>query len=225
MIPTLVIGNKNYSSWSLRPWLALRHAGIAFDERVVRLDQEGYGEGRIAELTALSPVGKVPVLLLDGQAIWDSLAICEWAAEREARLWPQAERERARARSLVAEMHSGFASVRRELSMNIRRRCVAHGLSADTHREIARLQDIFESASGPYLFGEPTIADAFFTPVATRFRTYGIRLSPVAAEYADTLLCDAHFLLWESACIPDSWDIAGFSVIDGLYPGSDVAQS
>lgn len=125
MATVLFVGNKNFSSWSLRPWLCLRWAGIAFEERVIRLDQPGYGERRIAEVLAVSSAGTVPALEVDGLSIWDSLAIAEWAAEQVASgvLWPADPSVRAVARAATAEMHSGFAAVRRDLPMNLRRRC------------------------------------------------------------------------------------------------------
>ena len=120
--PLLHIGNKNYSSWSLRPWLALKWGDIAFEERVIPLGGEGYGKSRIPAVLAISPSGRVPSLHVDGIVVNDSLAICEWAAERAPGLWPKEAGTRALARSAAAEMHSGFPALRRDLSMNIRRR-------------------------------------------------------------------------------------------------------
>ncbi len=203
--PRLYIGNLNYSSWSLRPWLCLQWAGVDFDETLIELDQEGYGEARIAEVLAVSPSGRVPVLQLDRTTIWDSLAISEWAAEnsRANPLLPQDAPLRAQVRSATAEMHSGFAALRRDLPMNIRRRCSASGLPAETLADIARIDAMWSGlrkaheARGPHLFGARSMADAFYTPVATRFRTYSIRLSPAAQAYCDTLLADADFRAWE----------------------------
>jgi glutathione S-transferase len=214
---TLYVGNKNYSSWSLRAWLTLRFGNIEFTERLVRLDQPGYGRGEIAEVRSITPTGQVPVLTRDSFAIWDTLAIAEWAAEQRPALWPADADDRARARSLCAEMHSGFVGVRRDLSMNIKRRCQARNLPQDTLAGIKRIDDIFASARGPHLFGPRGIVDAFFTPVATRMRTYSIALSPQATAYRDVLLADDNFDSWEAECIPDSWDASGYSVIDGLY--------
>lgn len=202
--PTLYIGNRNYSSWSLRPWLCLMWSGIAFDEREVELDQEGYGRGEISDVLKVSPSGRVPVLHAGDLIVWDSLAIAEWAAERATvALWPRDPDARAIARSLTCEMHAGFAAVRSELPMNMRRRTRAFGLSSDANRELARLADAWRTArerfgaNGPYLFGARTIADAFFTPVATRLRTYDIALPSVAAAYRDTLLADDALREWE----------------------------
>lgn len=222
MKPILYVGNINYSSWSLRPYIALRWAGIDFDMVEVNLDQPGYGDYAIAEILAFNPAGKVPALRVGAAVIVDSLAISEWASETGSSLYPQDPLARALVRSAVAEMHSGFAAVRRDLSMNIRRRCKAFGLPADTVRDIARLDALFAghrkyAAEGPFLFGQRTLADAFFTPVATRFRTYGIELSADAQAYCDTLLADAAFLAWEQMVLAQP--VTGFSRanIDGLY--------
>ena len=220
---SLVIGQKNYSSWSLRGWLVLRWAGIEFDEHLIDLAQEGYGQGRIAEVLSASPNGLVPALQLGDITIWDTLAIAEWTAEQVPSMWPKAPMTRALARSVTAEMHSGFVPLRRDLPMNILRRCNARDLPLDTQNAINRVMEIWtemrqrHSAEGAWLFGRRSIADAFFLPIATRFRTYGITLNPTAQAYSDTLLSDNDFREWEAASIPDSWDASGFSVLDGLY--------
>lgn len=230
MSNVLFIGYKNYSSWSLRPWLALRWAGIPFEERVVRLDQPGYGRQEIAEVKAVAPNGTVPALHAGGPAgrlvIWDSLAIAEWAAEQAAPgvLWPEDPALRAQARSATCEMHSGFAAVRRDLSMNIRRRMDrAPDWPDDTRRQLARLDELWSGLRaqhahrGPWLFGTRSIADAFFAPMATRLRTYAVETSALATAYRDALLADADFLAWEADCVGEQWDASGCSVIDGLY--------
>ena len=231
MSNVLFIGYKNYSSWSLRPWLVLRWGGIPFEERVLRLDQPGYGRQEIAEVKAVSPNGTVPALDADGATIWDSLAIAEWAAEQVAPgvLWPEDPALRAQARSAACEMHSGFAAVRRDLSMNIHRRLDAQpDWPDDTRRALARIDELWRGLRerhahlGPWLFGRRSIADAFFTPVATRLRTYAVPLSTIATAYRDTLLSDPDFLAWEADAIPDSWDASGYSVIDGLYARRDA---
>jgi glutathione S-transferase len=201
----LYVANRNYSSWSLRAWLALRWAQLPFDEQLIDLDQPGYGEQAVAEVLAIHPSGKLPLLHTAFGVIADSLAIAEWAHEQSgtAALLPADPSLRAHVRAVVAEMHSGFAHVRRALTMNIRRRCKAFGLDTDTEREIARLTDIFVSyraefaAQGPWLFGARSLADAFFVPVASRFRTYDISLPAAARAYCDTLLADTDFLHWE----------------------------
>ncbi|HBS34188.1 MAG TPA: glutathione S-transferase [Parvularcula sp.] len=211
MTNTLYIGDKNYSSWSLRPWLVLRWAGVPFDERLIRLDQPGYGAGKIAEALAVSPTGRVPCLDADGLRIWDSLAIAEWAAETypAAQLWPADKAKRAEARAVTAEMHSGFQNVRRDLSMNIRRRLErAPDLPPETHAEIARLDQIWSglrarfSGEGPWLFGARSIADAFYAPVATRMRSYKVALGASASRWCETIFADRDFRAWEEGAIP-----------------------
>lgn len=219
----LYIGNKNYSSWSLRPWLVLRWADIPFEERLIRLDQPGYGDHAIAEVLRVSPNGRVPCLHADGLVIWDTLAIAEWAAEEKPGLWPADRRQRAEARSVTAEMHSGFQCIRRDMSMNIRRRVQVPDWPADTRAEIARVDAIWNglrtrhAAAGPWLFGTRSIADAFYAPMATRMRTYGVTLSDGAQSFCDAVFADPHFKDWEAAGIPNSWDAPGYPVIDGLY--------
>jgi glutathione S-transferase len=224
MTTTLTIATqKNYSSWSLRGWLVLKWARTSFSERRIPLDQPGYGSGRIAEVLAASPNGLVPAVDVDGRIIWDTLAIAEWAAEQAPDLWPGDRMTRAWARSVTAEMHSGFGPLRRDLPMNIRRRCAATGLPDETLRAITRVQAIWRDCrsahakDGPWLFGTRSIADAFYAPVATRFRSYGVPLDAVSQRYVSTALNDSAFLEWEADCVPDSWDRAGFPVIDGLY--------
>jgi glutathione S-transferase len=226
MTNILHLGNKNYSSWSLRPWLCLRWGGIPFQEHLIRLDQPGYGKQAIAEVKAVAPNGTVPALNADGVTIWDSLAIAEWAAEQVAPgvLWPADPALRAQARSATCEMHSGFAAVRRDLSMNIHRR-LAHqpDWPEDTRTALARIEALWTSsreqhgATGPFLFGQRSIADAFFTPVAARLRTYAVPMPAIAEAYRDTLLADPDFHVWEADSLPDSWDASGYSVIDGLH--------
>lgn len=222
----LYIGYKNYSSWSMRPWLALRWGGIPFEERILALDRPGYGQQRIAEVVAVSPNGTVPALHAGGLTIWDSLAIAEWAAEQVAPgvLWPEDPALRAQARAATCEMHSGFAAVRRDLSMNIHRRLRSEpDWPEDTRRGLARIDALWSGLRerhahlGPYLFGRRCIADAFFAPVATRLRTYAVPVSAHAAAYRDTLLADPGVLAWEADAIPNRWDASGYSVVDGLY--------
>ncbi len=201
----LVIGNKNYSSWSLRPWLALTQAGIAFEEKRIPLDQPQTK----AEILKHSPSGKVPCLIDGPLVIWDSLAICETANERYAggSLWPSEADARARARAVSAEMHSGFAALRTHMSMDIRSRWPEKGVSAqqraDAAADIARIQaiwtDCVQRSGGPFLFGEFSIADAFYAPVVTRFRTYDVALPPALARYADTVLALPAMQRWTEA--------------------------
>lgn len=223
MTDRLFIGEKNYSSWSLRPWLTLKWAGIPFEEVLIPLQQPGFGAQKIAEILAVSPSGHVPAFHAGRLVIWDSLAIAEWVAEQEPSLWPSDAAVRAVARSATAEMHSGFLAVRRAMPMNITRRCIAQTWREDTMQAIARLEELWEEcrtlygAHGPWLFGKRSIADAFFTPVATRFRSYSVGLRGVSAAYCKTLLGDADFCQWEAAAVPNSWDAPGYPVVDGLY--------
>jgi glutathione S-transferase len=225
MATTLYVGERNYSSWSLRPWLVLKWSGLPFNDAFISLDQPGYGDGGIAQIRAVSPSGRVPALNVDGLAVWDSLAIAEWAADAapEARLWPSDPAKRAQARAVTCEMHANFAALRRDLPMNIRRRCPVQEWAADTRGDLDRMEEIWtrfrneNRAAGPYLFGARSIADAFLTPVATRLRTYSIPLGPVAAQYRDILLNDPAFLEWERLA-HDEWR-GPFSraTIDALY--------
>lgn len=201
----LVIGNKNYSSWSLRPWLALTQAGIAFEEKRIPLDRPQTK----SEILRHSPSGKVPCLVDGPLVIWDSLAICETADECYAggSLWPSDADARARARAVSAEMHAGFAALRTHLSMDIRSRWPEKGAAAqqraDVAADIARIQaiwtDCLQRSGGPFLFGEFSIADAFYAPVVTRFRTYDVALPSPLARYADTVLALPAMQRWTEA--------------------------
>lgn len=187
----LVIGDKLFSSWSLRPWLLLKVAGIPFVERNITLRQPDTRD----QILRYSPSGKVPLLLADGQPIWDSLAICEYVAESfpEKALWPQDQMTRAWARSITAEMHAGFPHMRNELDMNILKRVPTPDLSDNARQDVARVQDLWRAArskarGGPFLFGNFTVADAFYAPVVTRFVSYDIPLDPVCQAYVDVVL-------------------------------------
>ncbi|HZN86610.1 MAG TPA: glutathione S-transferase family protein [Burkholderiales bacterium] len=180
----LVIGNKNYSSWSLRPWLAMTVLGIPFQEQRIPL----YVEGAKEKLRAYSPAGKVPCLVDGEQRVWDSLAILETLAERHPGVWPADPAQRARARSISAEMHSGFANLRNHMSMNIRKRYPGKGRTPEVLAEIARVVEIWSERRGPFLFGAFTAADAMYAPVVLRFRTYEVELPPVCRAYADAVL-------------------------------------
>lgn len=203
MNATLIIGNKNYSSWSLRAWLLLREAGIEFEEKRIALD-EPETRSKIAEFT---DAGKVPILVLDGISIWDTLAIAETVAERwpEKKLWPMDPDARARARCICAEMHSCFEALRNSMPMNCRamgrKVPLADELTADIDRIIAIWSDCHRrySADGDWLFGQFSIADAMFAPVVLRFRTYGINLPQSAATYANRLLESPAMQEWLAA--------------------------
>jgi glutathione S-transferase len=199
---TLVIANKNYSSWSFRAWLFLKHTGAAFREVRIGLDQPDT-KARIAEY---SPSGRVPVLIDGNTRVWDSLAICEYLNEKfpAAKGWPTNAAARAMARSVSAEMHSGFPALRSELPMNIRaRRRVDASVTA--RADIARVIDIWETcraqhaSAGPWLFGYFSIADAMYAPVVSRFRTYGVELGGQAAGYSKTVLGDSAVREWMAA--------------------------
>lgn len=188
---TLYIGDKNLSSWSLRPWLALRHAEVPFQEGVVRLDRPDTK----ANLLAVSPSGRVPALTERNLVLWDSLAIVEFAAELVPSLWPADRAERALARTVSAEMHSGFAALRTNCPMDIHGALgrdaytcrTAPGVAADVARIEAIWRMCLERSGGPFLFGAFTIADAMYAPVVTRFRTYGVPLAPDLQAYADAV--------------------------------------
>jgi len=212
MRPILYVGNQNYSSWSLRPFLVLSWAGIDFETRVIKLGGPGYLKREVPGVLAVSPPGTVPVLHLGDDVIPDSLAISEWAAEKVPSLWPADPIARAHARAAACEMHSGFGALRSNLPCNIRRRAEPRDHSGDVRRDVARLEALWIElrrrfgAGGPYLFGAaPTIADAFFTPVATRFRTYAVPLSAEAQAYAQALLSNPTFLGWEAAAVKEPW--------------------
>lgn len=182
--PVLVVGNKNYSSWSLRAWLAMKVLGLPFREVRIPL----YGPESKRALLEYSPAGKVPCLV-DGEVrVWDSLAILEYLAERHPALWPADAALRARARSISAEMHSGFPNLRQHMCMNIRKRHPGKGRTPEVLAEIARIVAIWSEARGPFLFGAFGAADAMYAPVVLRFRTYAVELPPVCRAYADAVL-------------------------------------
>ena len=184
----LVIGNKAYSSWSLRPWLLMKQVGIAFEE--IRLSL--YVDGAKQKILHYSAAGKVPVLKDGALTIWDSLSICEYLAEAfpDKRLWPSETAARACARSISAEMHSGFTHLRTQMPMNVRREITDGARSAEVRAEIARIETIWNDcrnhygAHGPFLFGSFSIADAMYAPVVSRLHTYGVALTGPAAHYA-----------------------------------------
>ncbi|MDZ8052218.1 MAG: glutathione S-transferase family protein [Aulosira sp. ZfuVER01] len=189
---TLVIGNKNYSSWSLRPWITLKHFGMQFDEIRIPL----YTPETESKLQQYSPSGKVPVLLHNNQSIWDSLAICEYLAEEFPHLhfWPEDKTARALARSISAEMHSGFLNLRQNMPMNCRAKLPGKGLTVEVQKDIDRIKTIWQecrqkfAADGDMLFGKFTIADAMFAPVVLRFATYEVRLDNFSQKYVEEIL-------------------------------------
>lgn len=220
--PTLVIGNKNYSSWSLRPWLLMRHFGVVFDEIVLPLDTPEYYQ-RIGDY---SPTGRVPVLRVDGSDIWDSLAICETVNERwlDGGGWPADPAARALARSASAEMHSGFTALRARLPFNARRRPNEYRWDADVDRDIARVQQLWTSLrarfarSGDFLCGEFGIVDAMFAPVCIRFRGYGVAVDDVAAQYMQTIFALPAMREWDAAALAE---VGRYAATDA-YAGNQV---
>jgi len=214
----LVIGNKNYSSWSMRPWLALRASRIPFEEIFIPLYTGQTDKDRILRFTRS---GKVPALIDGDITVWDSLSIIEYAAERfpEARLWPEDRVLRAHARSISAEMHSGFLPLRNECGMNLHRPIRAVALSADARANVARIEQIWiecrerHSRLGPFLFGKFSAADAMFAPVVHRFRTYAIEVAPQAQAYMDTMMVQPAFAEWTKAGLAEALLIERFEAI------------
>lgn len=189
MTLTLYIGSRRYSSWSLRPYIALVQSQLAFDTALIVLDRDDTK----AEIAKVSPAARVPVLHHDDLVIWDSLAICEYVAELapDAGLWPAERAARARARAICAEMHAGFAALRQHMSMDALadRRGEGHTPEAlrDAHRVLQLWHEVLDRSGGPYLFGTPTIADAFYAPVTLRFTTYGVELDTASRAYVDAV--------------------------------------
>ena len=206
-LPTLVLGNKNYSSWSLRPWLLLRHFGVPFAEEILPLDTPEFA-GRIA---AYSGAARVPVLVDEGRRIWDSLAICEYANERwlGGAGWPADLDQRALARSAAAEMHSGFTAMRAQLPMSVRRRPNAYRWDDAAQRDIGRVQELWrtmrsQAVDGPFLLGGFGIVDAMFAPVCVRFRAYGPKVDATAAADMATIFALPAFREWEAAALDET---------------------
>ena len=209
---TLVIGNKNYSSWSMRPWVALRAAGIPFRERQLKFESQDWADN----IAMLSPSGLVPVLWEGepgaGFATWDTLAIIERADELfpSGGVWPADPRARARARSICAEMHAGFRALRAAMPMNLRGRYPGKGMNADVAKDIARITTLWtavrkEFGSGePYLFGTFSAADAYYAPVATRFVTYDVKLTGAALDYQQALLAAPAVQAWTTDAVKET---------------------
>ncbi len=205
----LAIGNKNYSSWSLRPWLAMKQAKIAFNEVNLLLQQPDTTE----KILRYSPSGRVPSLVDGELKVFDSLAICEYVNEKYAggSLWPRDVALRAQARSIVAEMHSGFPALRSQMPMDIRSRLADKGEAAlrrdDVAKDVARIHSVWTEClaqGGPMLFGGFSIADAFYAPVVTRFTTYSVKLSPLLAAYSESVLALPAMQQWIAAARAES---------------------
>jgi glutathione S-transferase len=220
----LVIGNKNYSSWSMRPWVLMTHFGLPFEEVRLRFDSFEAGSEFKRRIGELTPTRRVPVLVDGELAIWDSLAICEYLAERfpQAALWPRDVRQRARARSVVAEMHSGFGAMRSHFGMNIEARLPEVGARvlasepaarADVERVVALWENALAASGGPFLFGEFSIADAFFAPVVTRLQTYGLPASATAMAYMERVLASPGVAAW----VRDALEEKDFLACEEIY--------
>jgi glutathione S-transferase len=211
----LVIGNKNYSSWSMRPWLALRANDIAFEEVFIPLYTGDADKGKILDV---SRSGRVPALIDGDVTVWDSLAIIEYLAERfpDARLWPHDRARRAHARAIAAEMHSGFLPLRNECGMNLHRPIRAIALSADAKANVARIQEIWSDCrarygqQGPFLFGAFGAADAMFAPVVHRFRTYAIEVAPPVKSYMEAMMALPAFAQWTAEGLAETLVIDRF---------------
>ncbi|MFM9901394.1 MAG: glutathione S-transferase family protein [Polaromonas sp.] len=208
----LYVGNKNYSSWSMRPWVLLKQAGIDFEEVVVRFDSFDAQSAFKQTINAVTPVGKVPALVDDTLVVWDSLAIAEYLAEQfpEKNLWPADRAARARARSVCAEMHSGFGALRSACPMNIE----AHlpevgqliwrdqaGVRADVQRLVMMWSELLQAHGGPMLFGDFTIADAFFAPICTRLQTYALPVPEPINAYIGRVLALPGVKAWVDAAL------------------------
>ncbi|MEW6689352.1 MAG: glutathione S-transferase family protein [Pseudomonadota bacterium] len=207
---TLVIANKNYSSWSMRPWVLLRGREIPFQERMLKFESQDWKD----HIARLSPSGLVPVLWEGepgkGFATWDTLAIAERLHELFPGhgIWPGDARPRAQARSVAAEMHAGFRALRAAMPMNIRSRYPGKGMNDGVAKDIARIGAIWAAAQGPYLFGAFCAADAFYAPVATRFVTYGVELEGAARAYQQALLDSPGVKAWSAEAVKETEFVA-----------------
>jgi glutathione S-transferase len=209
----LILGNKNYSSWSLRPWIAMRHAGIAFDEEVIPLYEPGSSE----KVLKFSPTGKVPVLIDGDMVVWETIAILDHLAERfpKAQLWPADPKARAHARAVSAEMHAGFAPLRRHCPMNMRRVQKKRELTAEVAADVRRIEQIWTEcrerfgAGGPFLFGAFSNADAMYAPVVSRFFSYAIGVGAAAESYMGSVMALPAFREWRDAGVAEPWVMSG----------------
>lgn len=213
---TLIIGNKNYSSWSLRPWIAMKVAGLTFREEVIPLYEPNSKE----RILAFSPAGKVPVLVDGDIRVWESLAILDYVAEKfpEAGLWPDAAPARAHARAVAAEMHAGFIPLRRHCPMNMRRPVRARDLPAEVADNVRRIDALWTDCrtrfakSGPFLFGEFCAADAMYAPIVSRFHTYDIAVGQAARGYMQAIMALPAWAEWAAAACQEPWVMPGNEV-------------
>lgn len=212
----LVIGNKNYSSWSLRAWLAVKLAGVEFEEALILLDTPEFK----AEVARVSPAGRVPTLIDGDVVVWDSLAIIEYLAEKfpEKAIWPQDRAARAHARSIVSEMHSGFADLRNGYPMNLRRKPAPLAEPFDASKDIERVRDIWRdcrekySSGGAFLFGDFSAADCFYAPVVTRFLTYQLPLAGVEQSYTQAVMEHPFMRQWREEALKEPWIVVADEV-------------
>ncbi|MBI2276975.1 MAG: glutathione S-transferase [Dechloromonas sp.] len=218
----LYIGNKNYSSWSLRPWLLMKHFAVPFTEHLVSVAGRDYNPA----LKPLAGNARVPSLHEDGFQVWESIAIAEFLAERYPAMWPADPRARARARSISAEMHAGFAQLRTAMPMNLKFKLKGKPPTPEVQRDIDRVAEIWEearmrfaTADGPYLFGNFSVADAMFAPVVWRFEVYNVALPPVAAAYRDAMLAHPAMREWYAAGIGESEAHAHYDKLADEYGG------
>ncbi len=221
--PRLYVGNRNYSSWSLRPWLALTWGGLDFETVDVDLDQPGYGQGQIAEVLAVSPTGRVPALHVGELVVWDSLAIAEWAAEQAPSLWPRDPAARAVARAVTCEMHAGFAALRSACPMNLGLEAPfqawgGEAAASDVRRIVAlwaeaRARFGIPSGAGPFLFGAFTAADAMYAPVTTRLTSYGWPIDAQTRAYCDAVQGLPAFREWKAAAAEEPWVLRASEVV------------
>jgi glutathione S-transferase len=215
----LYIGNKNYSSWSMRPWVALRQFGIPFEEVMLRFDDLAPTSPFKTQLARITPAGTVPVLVDDGFAVWDTLAIGEYLAEKfpQHALWPREPKRRARARCLCAEMHAGFVALRNACPMNIEvsmpeigQRVMAEdaAVRADLARLTTAWGEALAESGGPFLFGEFSLADAYFAPVASRIKSYALPLPPAAANWVERLWATPAVQAWVADALEEKQFVA-----------------
>lgn len=205
----LTIGNKNYSSWSFRPWIAMKVAGLAFEETVIPI----YRPGSKEQFLARSPAGKVPILQDGGVTVWESLAILEYLAEKHP-LWPDDRAARAHARAIASEMHAGFQPLRRQCPMNMARPSKKLALSEETAANVRRIDTMWcdcrarYGAGGPFLFGTFGAADAMYAPVVSRFHTYAVEVSPVGRAYMEAVTALSAWNEWYAGALKEEWVLA-----------------
>lgn len=211
----LVIANKNYSSWSLRPWLVLKAFGIPFEEIIIPLRQPD-SRARVLEY---SPSGKVPALICDGETVWDSMAIIETLADRhpELAIWPRDMKARGHARAIANEMHSGFQTMRQTCPMDLGKRYATPEITAPLQANIDRIETVWSEArerygsGGPYLYGAFGAADAVYAPIVTRIQSFNLPVKPETRHYMDAILTHPDFVAWRDAAMKETWTIPNYA--------------